>query len=55
MYWKHIMTVMNQMRPPQTKRELSSEYTRMAADEDREAEAREWADALLRDVADEAG
>ncbi|SOD02538.1 hypothetical protein SAMN05216486_10417 [bacterium JGI 053] len=33
--------------------DLESEYARMAADGDREAEAREWADALLPDVSDE--
>jgi hypothetical protein len=33
--------------------DLDSEYTRMAADCQREAEAREWADALLADVSDE--
>jgi hypothetical protein len=33
--------------------DLDSEYARMAADGAREAEAREWADALLPDVSDE--
>jgi hypothetical protein len=36
------------------RRELDAEYARMAADQLREAEAREWADALLPDVADPA-
>jgi hypothetical protein len=34
--------------------DLSDVYVRMAADEAREGEAEEWADALLSDVADEA-
>ena len=42
------------VRPHVTAGDLASEYARMAADEDREAEAREWADALLSDVSDEA-
>ncbi|MFL5541258.1 MAG: addiction module antitoxin [Longimicrobiaceae bacterium] len=42
------------VRPHVTEGDLASEYARMAADEDRETEAREWADALLPDVADEA-
>jgi hypothetical protein len=33
--------------------DLESEYARMAADEDREAEALVWAEALLGDVSDE--
>jgi predicted CopG family antitoxin len=42
------------VRPHVTEGDLASEYARMAADEDREAEAHEWAEALLPDVADEA-
>jgi hypothetical protein len=42
------------VRPHVSESDLSSEYARMAADEDREAEALEWAEALISDVADEA-
>lgn len=34
--------------------DLSAAYAEMAADEAREAEARQWADSLIPDVADEA-
>lgn len=34
--------------------DISAAYAEMAADEAREGEAREWADALISDVADEA-
>jgi hypothetical protein len=33
--------------------DLAAAYREMAADEDREAEAHEWAEATLGDVADE--
>jgi hypothetical protein len=37
-----------------TAEDLSAAYAAMAADESREAEALEWANALISDVADEA-
>lgn len=41
------------VRPHVVRETLASAYAEMAADEAREAEATEWADALLPDVADE--
>jgi hypothetical protein len=35
--------------------ELSAAYARMAEDEVREAEAQEWSEVLITDVADEEG
>jgi len=40
-------------RPHVTRRDLEAEYAAMAADEKREAEALEWAEGLIGDVADE--
>jgi hypothetical protein len=40
-------------RPPVLGQDLSAGYAAMAADEAREAEATEWTEALLADVADE--
>ena len=42
------------VRPHVSEGDLASEYARMAADEEREAEALEWAEALISDVSDEA-
>ena len=42
------------VRPHVATQELAAAYREMAADEAREAEALEWAEATLRDVADEA-
>lgn len=42
------------LRPHVVEEDLSAAYARMADDEAREAEAEEWSDALLPDVADEA-
>jgi predicted CopG family antitoxin len=42
------------VRPHVVEEDLSAAYAHMAADEAREAEALEWADALVPDVADEA-
>jgi hypothetical protein len=36
--------------PPSPAADLASEYAHMAADDEREAEARTWAEALLPDV-----
>ena len=36
-----------------SRRKLEQEYCRMAQDAEREAEALEWAEALIGDVADE--
>jgi predicted CopG family antitoxin len=44
----------NLVRPHVVGEDLSTAYARMAADESREAEAGEWAESLLSDVADEA-
>ena len=41
------------VRPHVIDEDLSRGYAEMAADEAREAEASEWADALLEDVRDE--
>jgi hypothetical protein len=41
--------------PSSPEPDLASEYARMAADDEREAEARAWAEALLLDVSDEPG
>lgn len=41
------------VRPHVLPRALDEAYAQMAADEAREAEALEWSDALLPDVADE--
>jgi hypothetical protein len=41
------------VRPVVTKKDLDKEYRQMAADKVREAEAREWCEALIGDVADE--
>jgi predicted CopG family antitoxin len=42
------------VRPHVASQDLAAAYQAMAADEDREAEAHEWAEATARDVADEA-
>lgn len=42
------------VRPHVLPEDLSNAYADMAADEAREFEAREWSDALLPDVGDEA-
>jgi predicted CopG family antitoxin len=42
------------VRPHVAAQDLAAAYRDMAADEAREAEAHEWAEATLRDVADEA-
>ncbi len=42
------------VRPHVVEEDLSDAYAQMAADEAREAEAQEWSDNLLPDVADEA-
>jgi predicted CopG family antitoxin len=42
------------VRPHVIEPDLDAAYAAMAADEAREAEAGEWSDALLGDVADEA-
>lgn len=42
------------VRPHVIPEELDLAYAQMAADEEREAEAEEWSEALLEDVADEA-
>jgi predicted CopG family antitoxin len=42
------------VRPHVVPQDLADAYRAMAADESREAEAQEWAEATLRDVADEA-
>lgn len=41
------------VRPHVVSRNLSEAYAQMAADEARESEAAEWAEALIGDVADE--
>lgn len=41
------------VRPHVVEEDLSAAYAQMAADEAREAEAQEWSDTLLSDVADE--
>ena len=43
------------VRPHVVETDLYSAYQEMAQDEARESEALEWAEALLEDVADEAG
>lgn len=42
------------VRPHVVEEDLSAAYAQMAADETREAEALEWSNTLLPDVADEA-
>lgn len=42
------------VRPHVVKEDLAAAYRQMAAEEAREAEAHEWAEALAGDVADEA-
>ncbi|MFN2315656.1 MAG: addiction module antitoxin [Gemmatimonadales bacterium] len=42
------------VRPHVLPEDLSGAYAAMAADEAREAEARDWSDALLSDLGDEA-
>jgi hypothetical protein len=42
------------VRPHVIHRDLEAAYQRMAQDEEREAEALEWAEATLGDVSDEA-
>ena len=42
------------VRPHVTGNTLDEEYSAMAADKDREAEAKEWCDALVKDMSDEA-
>lgn len=41
------------VRPHVTQDDLAAAYAAMAADEEQEAEAAEWANALITDVADE--
>lgn len=41
------------VRPHVVAEELAAGYAEMAADEQREAEAAEWSEALLQDVSDE--
>jgi predicted CopG family antitoxin len=41
------------VRPHVVKADLAEAYRQMAADEEREAEAMEWAEAMIGDVADE--
>ncbi len=41
------------VRPVVSKAELDKQYREMAADKVREAEAKEWCEALIGDVADE--
>lgn len=41
------------VRPHVLESDLSDAYAQMAADEARESEAEEWAEALISDVADE--
>jgi predicted CopG family antitoxin len=43
----------NLARPHVTREGLEEGYRAMAADEEREREAEEWAEALIQDVADE--
>ena len=40
-------------RPHVTRSDLDAEYVAMAADEEREAEALEWAEGLIGDVVDD--
>ena len=42
------------VRPHVVPQDLSAAYAELAADEQREAEAHDWSEALLPDVADEA-
>ena len=42
------------VRPHVVPQDLADAYRAMAVDESREAEAHEWAEATIRDVADEA-
>ena len=42
------------VRPHVVSHDLADAYRAMAADEEREAEAHEWSEATIRDVADEA-
>jgi predicted CopG family antitoxin len=42
------------VRPHVVAEDLQRAYAQMAAEEDREAEAEEWSEALIQDVADEA-
>ena len=42
------------VRPHVLKPDLEAAYEQMAADEEREAEALEWAEAMISDVGDEA-
>ncbi len=42
------------VRPHVAAQDLAAAYRDMAADETREAEAQEWAEATVRDVSDEA-
>ncbi len=42
------------VRPHVVEQDLARAYAQMAADEAREAEAEEWSEALISDVADEA-
>ncbi|MFM9962047.1 MAG: hypothetical protein ACKV2Q_12570 [Planctomycetaceae bacterium] len=41
------------VRPVVSRKKLAEEYRQMAADQQREAEAHEWCEALIGDVADE--
>jgi predicted CopG family antitoxin len=43
----------NLVKPHVVSSELADAYAQMAADEEREAEAHEWIEALISDVADE--
>ena len=42
------------LRPHVLRKKLDAAYKEMAEEEDREAEARQWSESLLGDVADEA-
>lgn len=44
----------NLVRPHVVTHDLADAYREMAANESREAEAHEWAEATIRDIADEA-
>lgn len=51
---RHISKFVEQLvRPYVTNRDLEAAYAEMAEDEEREAEALEWAEATVGDVADE--
>lgn len=51
---RHISRFLNDLaRPHVTAADLDEAYREMAADEERESEALEWAEGLIGDVADE--